>query len=43
MLHLIKSALTGLRNPQTSEIGQEFITYVLKDGSLRVESKNTVS
>ena len=38
-----KSALTGLRNPQLSEMGQEFITYVLKDGALRVESKNTVS
>ena len=38
-----KSALTGLRNPQLSEMGQEFTTYVLKDGALRVESKNTVS
>lgn len=38
-----KSALTGLRNPKTTELGQEFLTYVLKDGALRIESQNTVS
>lgn len=38
-----KSAKTGLRNPQISELGNTFNTYVLKDGALRVESTNTVT
>lgn len=38
-----KSALTGLRNPKENEIGIDFLTYVLKDGALRVESQNTIS
>lgn len=38
-----KSAKTGLRNPQVSELGNTFNTYVLKDGALRVESTNTVT
>lgn len=38
-----KSALTGLRNPEPSELGQGFTTYVLKNGELRVEATNTVS
>lgn len=38
-----KSALTALRKPEPSELGQIFNTYVLKDGQLRVESTNTIS